>query len=484
MKMQVERDGDGSMNKRRKWQGRLIAKILTLAVVLTLSPLLAGGSAGAEPPPPPDAFYDRPDGLASFARGEIIRSREVTVNAMQLLPINVQAWQLLYRTSDADGAPDAAVTTVMVPRGVSQPRALLSYQAATDSTLRVCGPSYSLVHGAPIDVTDPVGPVTLGAPAAEVLLAAAGLAEGWAVAMPDHGSLDDRFLTPHQPGYAVLDGIRAVTNFEPIGLAGPATPTALWGYSGGAIASSWAIEEHPTYAPELNIRGAAFGAPERDLEASLRSSNRSLLAGLIPIALASIGKDSPEFTAEMNSYLTPQGRDIVARTRNHCAAQNVLNNLWFDYDLHLNTPIDEILANPVIRREIDARGITGRAPTVPTYIHNGVSEEVAPIVGTDKLVESYCRGGAPVTYRREDFPQNPPREIFTTHGFIAVSGSPGAFSWLKQRLTDPSAASLAGCDIQTLPSTLIEPGVAETVAPSFVDNILAIVGGQAIGAGG
>ncbi|MBS4104887.1 lipase family protein, partial [Tsukamurella paurometabola] len=111
------------------------------------------------------------------------------------------------------------------------------------------------------------------------------------VAMPDHGGGDDRFLTPRQPGWAVLDGIRAVENFSRLGM-NEKTPVTLWGYSGGAIASSWTIEEHPTYAPELNIRGAAFGAPERDLAASLKAVNTSLLAGLIPLALSALGKDS------------------------------------------------------------------------------------------------------------------------------------------------------------------------------------------------
>ncbi|GGC74109.1 lipase family protein [Hoyosella rhizosphaerae] len=212
------------------------------------------------------------------------------------------------------------------------------FETNTEST-RICAPTYSLVHGAPIDPASPAGPLTFAVPAAEVMLAAAGLRDGGSVALPDHGSLNDRFLTPHPPGYAALDGIRAVTSFEPVGLDGAATTTALSGYSGGAVASSWAVEEHPTYAPELNIRGATFGAPESDVEASLKSANTALLGGLIPITITSIGKDSPEFQAEISQHLTPSGSRIIATARNHCAAQNVLSNVWFDYRNHLNTSI-------------------------------------------------------------------------------------------------------------------------------------------------
>lgn len=471
-------------SRTRTWLVAALAVAITGPVVAIgiQAPAAAAPSTNTEPPPPLDAFYDQPADLATFEPGEIIRSRQVQVKAFQLLPVKVQAWQLLYRTADTNGEPDAAVTTVMTPEGPAKPRALLSYQAATDSTLRICNPSYGLVNGAPIDFVNPSGPVTLPLPAAEIAFAAAGLAEGWAVAMPDHGGVDNRFLTPRQPGFAVLDGIRAVESFDPLALEGAATPVALWGYSGGAIASSWAIEEQPTYAPDLNIKGAAFGAPERDLEASLKSVNGTPLAGLIPLALSAIGKDSPEFTQELDKYLTPAGKAVVDETSDHCVAQNVLSNLWFHHEGYLTAPLDVALANPVIRREIDARGVTNRTPSVPAYIYNGVTEEVAPITGTDKLVNAYCSGGAAVTYRREELPPNPIPQISTTHGIVLASGAPGAFNWLKERLT-PGSPTPSGCDIQTVPSSILEPGALETLGPSFIGSFLAVISGEPIGSG-
>ncbi|MFW0792157.1 lipase family protein [Gordonia sp. CPCC 205333] len=429
--------------------------VVTAVITAAASSVLTAtaGSASAQPAPPRDAFYDVPTKVAAAAPGAVLRSRRVNIRALQLFPVRVQAWQLLYRTADADGKPDVAVTTLMIPEGAAKKRPLLSFQAATDATLRECGPSYSLTHGAPIDFSKPIGPITLTNPAAESLLASAGLTKGWAVAMPDHGGINDRFLTPHQPGYAVLDGIRAVQNFKPEQLP-QKTPTALWGYSGGAIASSWAVEEQPTYAPELNIKGAAFGAPERDLAASLKSVNFTPLGGLIPIALGAIGKDSSAFRVALNRYLTPQGRQAVAATAGHCVAQNIVANLWFDYRRYLTKPVDVVLADPVIKRAIAARGITGRAPKVPTYIYNGITEEVAPISGTDKLVRSYCKSGAAVTYRREQLPPNPIPQISSTHGIVLMTGAGAAFDWIDTRLT-PGAATPSGCDVATLPSSLL-----------------------------
>ncbi len=453
--------------------------VIVAAIAASILTATAAGPAAAEPAPPRDAFYEAPARLSSTTPGQVLRSRRVNVRALQLFPIRVQAWQLLYRTADAHGKPDVAVTTLMIPEGAPRKRNLLSFQAATDSVLRVCGPSYSLTHGLPIDIYSRTGPITLTNGGAETLLAAAGLTKGWAVAVPDHGGSRDSFLTPHQPGYAVLDGIRAVQNFTPSQLPAK-TPTALWGYSGGAIASSWAVEEQPTYAPELNIKGAAMGAPERDLAASLKSVNFTPLAGLIPIALGAIGKDSAAFHARLDKFLTPQGRRVVAETRNHCVGQNVLSNLWFDYRRYLTKPVDVVLADPIIKKAIAERGITGRSPKVPTYVYNGISEEVAPITGTDKLVRSYCRGGAAVTFHREQMPPNPIPQISSTHAIVLMTGASSAFDWINTRLT-PGSPNPSGCQVTTLPSSLLTQQSLQGLGP-IVAGSLATMFGLPVGA--
>ena len=89
---------------------------LVIAVLLSAVPLTTP-VANAEPAPPRDSFYDRPAGLAAAKPGQILRTRKVEIKALQLVPVNVDAWQLLYRTTGMNGQPDATVTTVMVPRG-------------------------------------------------------------------------------------------------------------------------------------------------------------------------------------------------------------------------------------------------------------------------------------------------------------------------------------------------------------------------------
>ncbi len=460
---------------------RIASSVLAMAMAVAPAVVLNAAPASAEPAPPADSFYDVPADLAAAAPGDILASRPVEAKALQLLPLNIDAWQLLYRTTDADGSPDAAVTTVMTPRGEAKARPLLSFQAATDSTLRICQPSYGLTSGAPIEPANPAGPLPFAVPAAEVAFALAGLEQGWAVAMPDHGGVDNRFLTPRQPGYAVLDGIRAVESFQPVGLAGVDTPVALWGYSGGAIASSWAAEMQPEYAPELNIRGAAFGAPERDLEASLLAVNATPLGGLIPVAFGAIGRDDPTFAARLDTFLTPEGRIRVNEVSNHCLAQNALSNLWFDYKNFFNQPLDVVLADPAIRGPLQERGQTDKIPTAPLYVYNGVTEEVSPIGAVDRQVKTYCDGGTAVTYRREDLPPRPIPSLMTTHGVVVITGAGGAFAWLKDRLSD-NPTELSGCDIQTVPTSLTDPAALSAFGPAVAGILQGLIG-QPVGSG-
>ncbi|QXQ12659.1 lipase family protein [Skermania piniformis] len=435
--------------------GAALVSIVMPTNPATAQPNSASSWEIVEPAPPPDDFYELPADLASYRPGAVIRSRPVQLAAP---PARVTTWQLLYRSTGMSGAPAAAVTTLLVPLDPPGPHRLLSYQAAVDSTVRTCAPSYTLLHGESADSTEPA---PIETPSVDRMFAAAGLAQGWTVAIPDHGGIDNRFLTPRQPGWAVLDGIRAAAAFAPAGLAGTDTPVALWGYSGGAIASSWAVEEQPGYAPELNIVGAAIGAPVRDLPAALRSVDGALLGGLIPVGLGAISKDSAEFARTVAGYLTPDGQARVAETRRHCVQQNLTSNPWSRLDQLLRVPVEQALADPVIARELAARGISGRSPTAPVYLYNGVNEEVAPIAATDRLADSYCRGGTPVAYRREELPPALPPQTFTTHGAVYAAATPAAFAWLKQRMT-PGAAPMVGCDIQSLPSTSATPeGAAE-----------------------
>ncbi|OQD74900.1 hypothetical protein PENDEC_c009G05650 [Penicillium decumbens] len=105
---------------------------------------------------------------------------------------------------------------------------------------------------------------------------AAALNLGWWVFTTDYGGLDAQYTVGLQSGYAVLDWVRAILREGPgVGLS--KNPIyALWGYSGGALASSWEAELQPTYAPELNFAGVALGGLTPNVSSKLQTIHRGV----------------------------------------------------------------------------------------------------------------------------------------------------------------------------------------------------------------
>src|SRR3954467_6074701 len=157
--------------------------------------------------PAKDPFYEPPPGCEHARPGTVLRSRDVELAFMGLVGQQFTATQLLYRTTDLNDLPQATVTTVIVPteRAATSPVPLVSYQCAIDAVAGRCFPSYALRRRAK----------ALGALAQfEFFLIAAALAEGWAVSVPDHEGRNGIWGAPFEPGYHVLDGVRAALHHE------------------------------------------------------------------------------------------------------------------------------------------------------------------------------------------------------------------------------------------------------------------------------
>ena len=129
--------------------------------------------------PRDDPFYDPPQGFQHAAPGTVLRSRDVEVAFLGLIPQKFTATQLLYRTTDMNGEPEATVTTVIAPaeRAPGQVCPVVSYQCAIDAVTSRCFPSYALRRRS-------LAPGALAQ--LEFFLISAALAEGWAVSVPDH----------------------------------------------------------------------------------------------------------------------------------------------------------------------------------------------------------------------------------------------------------------------------------------------------------
>jgi hypothetical protein len=437
-----------------------LARTLLIAVAAVAAVVVA--PAASATPNGSDPFYRPPAGYGATAPGTILRIRSIDPSYFQAIPMQVDGWQLLYRTTRADGSPYAAVTTVLKARQVARPSAVLSFQNMTDAVAPQCMPSQALQQGRTPWI-DPAraAPIQLATMANETPLVAAALSRGWAVSVPDFGGVDNHFLTPREPGLVALDGIRAAERFGPAGLSGVRTPALLWGYSGGGIASGWAAQEQPSYAPELHLAGAALGAPVGDFRAGIRSANGQPIGGaLIPVALMGMVQNSPTFAAALDRYLTPAGQQKINDAMASCTPQNLLSNLGFDATRYMTAPLDKVLDDPVISAAIDAAQLGRATPTAPLYVYNAIGDEISTIGGADRLVSAYCRGGTAVTYRREEIPTP-----ISGHTIEWLAGAPGALSWLEQRAQGNLPT---GCDIQSVPATILAPDALDALGSGII----------------
>lgn len=366
--------------------------------------------------PENDPFYIPPTGFAATAPGTILRSRKVNLGGLGRIPQQIDAWQLLYRSNDLNGKADATVTTVMLPSGSdpSQPRHLLSYQCAIDAVASWCLPSHLLQRGAKL-----VG----SAPQFEFLLIAGALARGWAVSIPDHEGTRGHWGAPREPGYRVLDGIRAALDFEPLGLA-PETKIAAWGYSGGGLASSWAAEMAPAYAPELDIVGVALGSPVGDPGSTFLRLNGTPYAGLPALVIAGLRRVYPELDRLIKQRSTIEGQSLLKGLDSMSTIEAIRKFRNSDFGDFTDTPFADLLAMPEVVHVIDDIQVGLIKPDAPIFVVQAVNDQIISVDDIDGQVDRYQAAGAHVTYIRDRF-----SEHLTMHPI----STPITLKWLDDR---------------------------------------------------
>ena len=267
--------------------------------------------------PATDPFYQPPAGYENEEPGTILRQRSITVAFLGLIPDPVEAYQLLYRTTAINGSAISTVTTIFKPTNPKTDR-FVSFHTAYDSSSPICDPSYNYQLGAA--QTDIIS-------SAEQLILQAYLLLGYIVASPDYEGPDAAFGVGRLAGMGVLDNMRAVSNFEGLGLSTAKPMIVGTGYSGGAIATGWAASLQPSYAPELDMKGWAQGGTPANLTATMEFIDDTLFSGFLPPAV--VGFSSPsaysaQLTPLLNKILTSKGRQILQSARTNCAVGDLV----------------------------------------------------------------------------------------------------------------------------------------------------------------
>lgn len=296
--------------------GRCTATLVVLVVLLlsgcgavrTSEP--AGADSGplatsAGPTSPAsDPFYRWSGSLAHAAPGAVLRTRRVRV-AQAGSPSSVEATQLLYVTTDEQGRRTVSVATVLQPMASNASSThLVSYQEPYDGLGPECDPSYTLQLLA-LHETSAV-PVPLQF-----------TADGDTVVTADYEGEDLAYGAGQQSGYETLDAIRAAENW--LGRPERSTPVGMVGYSGGSIATDFAAELAPSYAPQLDLVGVAEGGIPVDLFHNIAYVDHpgSEWNWVIPAFFEGVARGFG--LHDLDQYLTAKGIAAVNADRNQCA---------------------------------------------------------------------------------------------------------------------------------------------------------------------
>ncbi|CAN8105650.1 unnamed protein product [Discula destructiva] len=377
-----------------------------------------------------DPWYSAPRGFEPEVPGAVLRVREAPGNLSTLVEGCSAAYNILYRTTNSQYQPDWAVTTVFLPSTPGS--AVLSYQVPYDSVFLDASPSYAVYESDAASILDDVS---------------TGLSNGWAVNVPDYEGPLASFTAGVVSGHSTIDSIRATLNANALlGWGLPANARyAMWGYSGGALASEWAAELSVQYAPEMDFGGAALGGLTPNVTSVLFMINEQISVGLAPASILGMASQYPDLNAYIVSRLKSAGEFNATgflATFNYTLSQAIVSYAFDDIGDYFVGGIADVVGAEA-QRAINRDGIMGYhgVPHMPIFAYKAVGDEISVIDETDALVDKFCSVGANVLYNRN---------TVGGHTDERVNGRPAALAWLKSVLNGTYEQDYAamGCTIQ------------------------------------
>lgn len=272
----------------------------------------------------------------------------------------------------------------------------------------------------------------------------AALNKGYYVVSADYEGLHGAFTSGLQAGYATLDSVRAALSPTSTSLTGLSSSAlyAMWGYSGGSLASEWAAELQPSYAPELHFQGAALGGLIGNDTNVLVTINGGPFAGLAFSGIQGISNAYPSFADLVaSSFVSEEKRELFSSIAQGCLTQALASGLGQNLDLYF-TDFNGLLHEPLVQEILNQTGQMGQTgvPTMPLYIYKPVVDEVSPVADTDYVVNALCAKGATIEYRKN---------LVGEHITEDILGSGKALAWIEDRL-DGKPVTHAGCQTEVV----------------------------------
>ena len=413
------------------------AATLTALSLLTVGAAFAPEGAGASAAHGAGALaaYAGKTPLAKIAPGTVLSSQTVSYHLVGI-PTPIQVIQLQYRSTNERGQASTNVTSILEPPTRVGSTAV-SYQSFYDSLNPADEPSVQFA-----------GDVTSGGSIAD---AESGfivpeLLQGIPVIVPDTEGQQADFAAGPEYGKNTLDSIRAAINEPGTGIDST-TQIGLIGYSGGAIATGWASQLAPQYAPDVNgqLVGAAEGGVFVDPAHNLTYvSGSEVWAGVMVMAIIGISRSEH---IDLTPYLSDYGLSLYTSLQSAS-----IGTVLGEYPgLTFAQLVKPQYANPnsiplLVKFENKLNMGSAASPTIPLFIGQGADGvlEGTPVGPTGvgpgdgvmvtgdvrSLARQFCTAGTTVDYTEYDQLSH-----FTTVGAWA----PAAEAWLTTRFAGQAA---------------------------------------------
>ncbi|MFD0360566.1 lipase family protein [Nocardia sp. GCM10030253] len=356
--------------------------------------------------------------------------------------IPATATRLMYVSSDTHEAPTAVVGTYLEP---TQPwtgpgiRPLIAYAVGTQGQGDQCAPSKLLPqlvqYQPPLDVIAEYDALALHSL----------LSRGMAVVVTDYHGLGTPdmhdYLNRKAQAYAVLDSARAALQLPGTSL-NPGSPVILYGYSQGGMASAGAAELQPSYAPDLNVRGAYIGGPVVDTEHFIGyNDGKASIGPAFAFILNGIAADYPETRPVLDVELNDTGKGLMHDAQSKCAVavglalQQQHTSHWTSSGQPFTAVIDR---SPALKTVFAEQRVGTRTPSVPVLISAAQNDEGAPFMPIRDMAAGWCGNGVPV--QLESNAQIPTLfGLIGTHNLAFFPSLAASLQWVTDRLADQPA---------------------------------------------
>jgi triacylglycerol lipase len=357
------------------------ARAIAIGLMIALAAVLVGPThAGADPlmpAPDPDPFYAAPPDLDAHANGDVLKVRERPWHVF--FPTS-RVFEVLFRSTDSEDKPIAANTTYLLPSNHTPDGPLFSYQHIINALGTKCKVASKLWTSDPMNLILEMPGLNLA------------LARGWSVTLTDHLGPRMSYGAARLGGQITLDAIKAVKKVPEFMVTN--SPVAMGGYSGGGMATAWAAALAPTYAPELNIVGAAYGGVPMNLGTMARAlgTQPHIAFGLAAIALLGLEREYPD-RIDVASQLNPFGRWLANFVINGCTNEAMFVGLYKSSDQL--TDRRDYMDTPAVWQILNENSLEfyPGIPKTPIFEWHSPIDGLIPVDAIDNTLGRYCQNG-------------------------------------------------------------------------------------------